>query len=324
MRTPALLLLAVAGCATADPCDGHSGTCVALRIEDGGGVGAVDQLAIRVSGAGQLDGRTPSQPGKAVPLPVVTALYLPAAGGRAAVTVDGRRGGSVVGQGAGALVVGPGVHGMLTVTLAPMGAGGDLGSTLDAGVPADLAVADQSITDQGTLDLAGADLSGPKRYVFLLPKRSTVLGSQAALDAQCHDAGKSAGLPGEHRAVIAYPGVNPKDVLTLNEGKLIALPDGTIVATDSSFFAMSHLAPINELATGKSVGSGCVFTDFTFGGDRFSSTEGDCVGWTSSDASHVAYVGEVSAQDSHWSFTGTPPACKLLECYIYCIESNTL
>src|SRR6185312_11438683 len=87
-----------AGCGTSDPCDGHDGACLALRVE-GHGVGALDQLAIHVAGAALLDGHTPGSPGAAVSLPVATAIYLPAATGSVAISVLGLRSGLAVGQG---------------------------------------------------------------------------------------------------------------------------------------------------------------------------------------------------------------------------------
>ncbi|MGZ3428816.1 MAG: hypothetical protein ACXVCV_19315, partial [Polyangia bacterium] len=101
----AFACLALAGCGASDPCDGHSGACLALRVEDRGGVGAVDQLAIQLSGAAQLDGRTPTTAGAARTLPIATAIFLPAASGAVDIAVVGLRAGLTVGHGAAAAAI---------------------------------------------------------------------------------------------------------------------------------------------------------------------------------------------------------------------------
>jgi hypothetical protein len=259
-----------AGCGAADPCDGHAGACLSLRVEDHGGVGALDQLAIRLDGAAMLDGRTPGTPGGAVTLPIATAIFLPPATGAVDVSVVGLRAGAGVGQGAAAAAIRPGAHVTVTVELQAIAPGG--GDDLALG--GDLA-------GGGGGDLAAADLSGPQpRYVFLLPMHTSALGLQSGLDSECTSAALNGGLPGtQYKAVIAYPTSNPRDAITLGAGRSIVLPDGTPIATDATFFTMSHLAGINELANGQ-LATGCVFTDFNPNGDRIAAAAGDCSGWT--------------------------------------------
>jgi len=299
----------VAGCGAADPCDGHSGACLSLRVEDRGGVGALDQLAIHVEGAAMLDGRTPGTPGAPVALPIATAIYLPAASGAVDVSVVGLRAGAGVGQGAVAAAIRPGAHVAVTVELQAIAPGGG----------ADFALGDDLAGGGGSSDLATLDLAGVQpRYVFLLGMHSTTLGLQSGLDSECTAAAAQAGLPATpYKAVIAYPTSNPRDAIALGAGRSIVLPDGTAVATDATFFAMSHLAGIDELANGQVV-SGCVFTDFNPNGDRIAAAAGDCGGWTG-DVNDVAYVGDAMASDLNWNFANTP-SCNGLSCYLYCIQ----
>ncbi len=309
----AILCVLLAGCGGADPCDGHAGACLALRVENGGGVGALDQLSIRLSGAAQLDGRTPSAPGAAVTLPVATAIYLPEATGAVDIGVVGLRGGTTVGQGAAVVSIRPSAHVAATVELgASMGGGGDL------------AIGDGSddLANGGSTDLAHNDLAGLQpRYIFLLPPHTTNLGAESGLDSECATAAASAGLPAtSYRAVIAYPTMSPRTTLDLTAGRDIVLPDGIEVATDSTFFATTHLSPIDELADG-TVADGCVFADFTPDGDRLPATAGDCAGWTGGGSSDVAYVGDSSTAGSNWNFS-SPMSCPGLSCYLYCIQQQ--
>ena len=298
------------GCGGADPCDGHSGACLSLRVEDRGGVGALDQLAIRLDGAATLDGRTPGTPGGAVKLPVATAIYLPPATGAVDVSVVGLRAGAGVGAGEAMAAIRPGAHVAVVVGLQASGVGGREDLALGGG---DLAGVG------GGADLASPDLAGPQpRYVFLVGMHTSALGLESSLDDECTNAALAAGLPASpYKVVIAYPTSNPRDAITLGAGRSILLPDGTPIATDATFFAMTHLAGINELATGQ-VANGCVFTDFNPNGDRINAAAGDCGGW-SGDTSGVAYVGDSAASDLNWNFAGTP-SCNGLSCYLYCIQ----
>ena len=310
----ALLVVTLAGCGAADPCDGHGGACLTLRVENGGGVGVLDQLSIQLSGAATLDGRTPGAPGKSVTLPIATAIYLPAVSGDVDVSVVGLRAGAPVGQGAASISIRAGTHVHATVALATSGGGGG----------DDLAIAGDGGGDLGAggpIDLARNDLAGTEpRYVFLLPQHPSNLGAESGLDGECATAATGAGLPAtSYRAVIAYPTMSPRDTLVLGEGRDIVLPDGTKVATDSTFFAMTHLAPIDELADG-TVADGCVFTDFNPNGDRIGASSGDCGGWTGL-GTDVAYVGDSSKDDLNWNFTNTQP-CDTASCYLYCIQQQ--
>jgi len=300
-----------AGCGTSDPCDGHDGACLALRVE-GHGVGALDQLAIHVAGAALLDGHTPGSPGAAVSLPVATAIYLPAATGSVAISVLGLRSGLAVGQGDAAASIRPGAHVTATVTLVGVAGGG-----VDLAVGDDLAPGDGGSisTDLATNDLAGKAV----RYVFLLPPRGPNLGAESGLDTECTTTAAGAGLPATpYKAVIAYPTVSPHGNLDLSAGRDIVLPDGTAVADDASFFTSVHAGPIDELADGTAA-VGCVYTDFNPNGDRINATAGDCAGWTGGTASDVAYVGDSSATDINWNFHDTP-SCTAVSCYLYCIQ----
>lgn len=322
MRAPAIRALAVllaagfvAGCGAGDPCDGHDGACLSLRVEGQGAVGALDQLAIHLTGAAQLDGHTPGSPGKAVPLPIATAIFLPAATGSVDISVLGLRAGLAVGQGEVAASIRPGAHVTATVTLEGVTASVD-----DLAVGDDLALGDGGgggSTDMATLDLAGKQ----PRYVFLLSLRGPNLGTMSGLDSECTSTAATAGLPATpYKAVIAYPTVSPHDVIDVSAGRDIVLPDGTAVATDATFFTSAHAGPIDELANGAAA-VGCVFTDFNPNGDRINAAAGDCAGWSGGGASDVAYVGDSSATDINWNFHDTP-SCVGLSCYLYCIQQQ--
>jgi hypothetical protein len=296
-----VLLLALAGCSASDPCDGHAGTCLSLRVEDRGGVGVVDQLAIRMTGVAQLDGTTPPTP-RSVRLPVATAIYLRDGGGRVDVTVRGLRAGAPVGLGQVTTMVPSHAHTAVVVGLWPL-AGADLGL----------------VVDDAAVDAAATapDLQPPPRHIFLLPAQSSNLGPRRGLDDECTSAATSAGLPSQYRAVISYPGANPREQLALSGNRPIVLPSGSPVATDGTFFGLTHLGPINQMADGTTA-TGCVFTDFNYNGDRIMATEGDCGGWTG-NATATAYVGEAASSDMHWSFAGTA-SCNKLQCFVYCLE----
>ncbi|HEY2746303.1 MAG TPA: hypothetical protein VGL86_16830, partial [Polyangia bacterium] len=274
--------------------------------------GALDQLSIQLSGAAQLDGRTPSAPGAAVKLPIATAIYLPDASGAVDIGVVGLRFGAAVGQGGTTVSIRPSAHVAATVELVTaIGGGGD-----------DLAIGDGSSDDLangGSTDLARNDLAGLlPRYVFLLPSQSSNLGAESGLDTQCTTAAATGGLPTtSYRAVISYPTMSPRTTLDLTAGRDIVRPDGTEVATDSTFLSMMHEAPIDELADG-TVADGCVFADFGPSGDRIPANNGDCGGWTG-DTSMSAYVGDSSKSDMNWSFSA-PQSCSGLSCYVYCIQ----
>jgi hypothetical protein len=203
----------------------------------------------------------------------------------------------------------PGAHVAARVELAAIGVGGG----------ADLAVGDDLASAAGGADLAAPDLAGLQpRYVFLLGQHTSALGLESGLDGECAGAATAAGLPSaSYKVVIAYPTSSPRMALDLTAGRDILLPSGTKVATDATFFAQSHLAPIDELATGQ-LANGCVFTDFNPNGDRINATAGDCGGWTG-DTSGVAYVGNSAMSDLNWNFAATP-SCNGLSCYLYCIE----
>jgi hypothetical protein len=314
-----VVVLALSGCGAVDPCDGHGGGCLSLRIENGGGVSAVDQLAIRLSGAARLDGSTPSAPRQSVTLPVATAIYLPdSAAGSVDVTVRGLRAGKLVGLGAAVATVAPRTHTTLTVTLAPPATiVADLGELSD-GLPATDALDALFPVDAHDAAPPPPDLLLPPRYVFVLPVQSSALPAESVLDTMCTDAASAAQLPSRYRALIAYPNVNPRDVLVLNQGRSIILPDSSPVATDASFFSTTHLGPIDETA-GRQKVSGCVFTDFNYNGDRISAAQGDCNGWTSNMSGSVAYVGDVTRSDGQWSFA-SPSSCAALFCHVYCIQ----
>src|SRR5262249_47598006 len=154
----------------------------------------------------------------------------------------------------------PGAHVAATVALSSLTGGGE-----DFAVGGDLAGSDGG----GGGDLATLDLAGlAPRYVFLLPLHASNLGVQSGLDVECaQSAAAAARPPPGYRAVIPYPTPTPRTALDLPAGRAIVLPDGTQVATDATFFQSSHLAPIDELASG-AVAHGCVFTDFNPNGDK--------------------------------------------------------
>jgi hypothetical protein len=324
-----LLLVLLAGCADHDLCAGHDGTCIGLVAY---GPGNVDQLHIQMSGAARLDGRTPDPPGAARALPVSTALFLPPAGGLVDITVDGLLSGNVVGAGLVEGVVRPGEHLNVRVTLVPP-AVVDLGPDLrgeDLAVAADLSSPDLSQPDllMSSPDLLQPDLIGfNPRYVFLLPARSSLLGAHAGIDNDCLVAAAAAGLPGaSYLSMIAYPPADdPASTITLGQGRPIIKPDGTQVSDDADFFSgtVDHLAPIDELADGTIVTTGCAYTNFGRTGSRISSPS-DCAGWSDNTSASFGTVGDVKASDAHWTFRSANPivGCDVLSCGVYCIQQD--
>jgi hypothetical protein len=315
MKRLAAIALVAAGCAGSDPCAGHAGTCLALRV-DGAGVGEIQQLHVAASGFANLDGNTPPSAGVLTALPVSTALYLPEAGGHLELSIAGLRGGSPVGVAHASVDLAPREHRALAVTLTTF-------SAPDGGAPeggvADLASEDLTGFDLAGFDLAGVDLvPPPPRHAFLLTARSAVLGTEAAVDGLCSADAVKAHVPGSstYRAVIAYPTTDPKSYLTLGQGRTIVVPSGATVATDDTFFT-ALTGPIDEFADGTAAPQGCVWTDFAPNGGRVPGTT-DCQGWTSALNSDSGIYGESSAIDINWSVMGTL-TCDM-DCYVYCLE----
>jgi hypothetical protein len=125
--TPVVAALACGGDA-ADPCDGATGACLALRV-DSDAADEIDQLELDVVyGDRHATTSTQADGGRAVPLPVVTAIDVDVAGlevdagGSLAVGVvaAGKLGGLLVGTGAGSAAVSDGSRADIDITLAPV------------------------------------------------------------------------------------------------------------------------------------------------------------------------------------------------------------
>jgi len=95
------VLLALASCATDDPCDAVSGTCVTLHIASAT-VASIDQLELDLSWSDH-HATTTLQP--AGDLPLVTAIAIDGTAPRLAVVAAGKLSGHVLGTGANAAML---------------------------------------------------------------------------------------------------------------------------------------------------------------------------------------------------------------------------
>ncbi|MEO8550777.1 MAG: hypothetical protein ABI678_12415 [Kofleriaceae bacterium] len=98
--TRALLLLALASCATDDPCDAVTGTCVTVHIESPT-VASIDQLELDLSW-GDHHATTTVQAEGTASLPLVTAIAVDGEAPRLAVVAAGKLRVLVLGTGANA------------------------------------------------------------------------------------------------------------------------------------------------------------------------------------------------------------------------------
>jgi hypothetical protein len=148
-----LLVAAVvfAGCGgTSDPCDGVSGTCVALTITSST-VKHVDTLAITAFGESES-----SAAGKVRSLPIHVALVPPAsASGTNVIAVTASASGAVVGNGSATATVTPGKRTAVTLVLESAAEAPDM----SVPVPADLSEVSES--DGGGADLSSTSSSCP-------------------------------------------------------------------------------------------------------------------------------------------------------------------
>jgi hypothetical protein len=132
IRSGFLVTLLVAGCGTADPCDGLQGTCLSARIE--GMPAQLDQLRVTVAGQ-PMPMLSPTSPA-AFSLPVRLAVVLTTPAPNASITVEGLTLGNVVGSsGAQMVTLNPGGRSSFTFTLAPTGSGGDMAMPVGDGPP---------------------------------------------------------------------------------------------------------------------------------------------------------------------------------------------
>lgn len=128
-RAPAALGLAAALAAAAaavacgeapDPCEGSTGTCLAVTVTQQGG-GRIDQLELDILYGDLHDAVTTAAEG-AVELPVTTAIRLgvPSPGPEiAAIVVAAKLGGAVIGTGAASPELPPGGRASVEIALAP-------------------------------------------------------------------------------------------------------------------------------------------------------------------------------------------------------------
>lgn len=141
---------AAAGCGQVDPCSGHGGVCIGLRVE--GKVANLEVLDVAVvSGTLKEDKKTPSAH---LSLPVAVALDLPAGtSGDVDITVFGESDdGTVLATGSASVNL-TGKHGKATVTLNAVVGGGAPDLAGFSGMSNDL-----SGGNQGSLDMAGCGL----------------------------------------------------------------------------------------------------------------------------------------------------------------------
>lgn len=119
----ALAVLAACG-GDPDPCDGSTGTCLALTVSAGAAeIDRIDQLEIDLLYGTFHDSVTTVADG-AAPLPVITAIRIaiPATGpAPAALSVAAKLGGRVIGTGAASPELPPGGRADVEITLAPPG-----------------------------------------------------------------------------------------------------------------------------------------------------------------------------------------------------------
>jgi hypothetical protein len=99
----ALLAIALAGCATDDPCDAVSGACVVVHVGSPSVV-AIDQLELDLSW-GDHHATTTLQPAGTATLPLVTAVAISGTAPRLAIVGAGKLGGHVLGTGASATLL---------------------------------------------------------------------------------------------------------------------------------------------------------------------------------------------------------------------------
>ena len=167
------------------------------------------------------------------------------------------------------------------------------------------------------MDLAG---TGPRR-VFLLAAQPPVLGTLAHLDTSCNTEAQAASLGGSFLALIAYPSPSPEPHVRYapRSGRLVVLPSGTQVATDDTFFTISHLHAIDQMADGTPVASGCAWTWFDPNGYALNTTS-NCMSWTSADSSQFGAYGDVTGSDVSWCLSNVS-SCDSVVCYVYCVEN---
>ena len=113
----ALVLIALVGCATDDPCDAVSGICVTLHVASPT-VAAIDQLELDLSW-GDHHATTTLQPDGVAALPLVTAVAIAGTAPRLAVVGAGKLSGDVLGTGANATPLAE--HAVLELVLADPG-----------------------------------------------------------------------------------------------------------------------------------------------------------------------------------------------------------
>lgn len=210
--------------------------------------------------------------------------------------------------------------------------------TEDAGV-SDLAATDAGAADAGigdgaisasdqALDLLAPGGDGPRdlaiaadlvppppRRIFAAPRHHGDFGGVDGAHLYCQQAAKAAALGGTYRAILGSPGGSPIADLMLAGERAILRPDGVTVATDATFWAMSHLAAIDRLADGKVVDASCAWTGFGANGVSSNAT---CGGWTKSGGGETGQVGSPDLANVKW-FLDRVPGCNS-ECHVYCIE----
>lgn len=112
-----LLLLALAGCGSGDPCDDVTGRCITLDVSSTT-IERIDLLELDVL-YGNRHGTSSTSDG-VVDLPLSTAIALPGTGAiDVGVVAAGKLAGGVLGTGAAQLELAAGAHARLALSLAP-------------------------------------------------------------------------------------------------------------------------------------------------------------------------------------------------------------
>jgi hypothetical protein len=154
MKRGMVIGLALLGGCSADPCAGQAGACLSVMVEGGDTAARVDGLRMETR-AGVLSASTLLSPtgGAEVDLPVTVAVVFDslAESTQVGVAVTGLFQGASIGRGEGGILLAPGEHRSLRITLQSIVSSPDM--SVDAGKGHD-----GSADDLGPPDLSQADL----------------------------------------------------------------------------------------------------------------------------------------------------------------------
>jgi hypothetical protein len=168
------------------------------------------------------------------------------------------------------------------------------------------------------VDSQPPDTVPPPRYIFIDPihQSGSFCGITGA-NALCQSAANGH-LPGTYVAILNTVLVPANAVFPTISGRLIVEPDGTPIATDDTFWAMTHANPIQETATGANVAGDMVWTGYDWTGNAPNSCgEYDCTGWN--NPCSLGAMGIAGDNSTNWAYSGPPQSCTL-QGDLYCIE----